>query len=51
MRFLDKILGSKPAYPPLPADNEAMVQLDEVKAPLEEFAAVMPQPIRPRSMR
>ena len=38
MRFLDKILGSKPAYPPLPADNEAMVQLDEVKAPLEEFA-------------
>jgi hypothetical protein len=38
MRFLDKILGSKPAYPPLPADNEAMVQLDEVKAPLEAFA-------------
>ena len=38
MRFLDKILGSKPAYPPLPAGNEAMAQLDEVKAPLAELA-------------
>jgi hypothetical protein len=38
MGFLDRILGSKPAYPPLPAGDEAMVKLEEVKAPLEELA-------------
>ncbi|OGB12659.1 MAG: hypothetical protein A2W72_11420 [Burkholderiales bacterium RIFCSPLOWO2_12_67_14] len=38
MRLLDRFFGSKVAYPPLPADNEALVKLDEVKAPLEELA-------------
>ncbi|MCY1304211.1 hypothetical protein D9M70_539570 [compost metagenome] len=38
MGLLDKFFGSKVAYPPLPAGNEALLKLDEVKAPLEELA-------------
>ena len=38
MGLLDKLFGSKVVYPPLPAGNEALTQLDEVKAPLEELA-------------
>lgn len=38
MGLLDKFFGSKVAYPPLPAGDEAMVMLDEVKAPLDELA-------------
>lgn len=38
MGLLDKIFGSKVNYPPLPAGNDALVKLDEVKAPLEELA-------------
>ncbi|MBA4266013.1 MAG: hypothetical protein C0453_13095 [Comamonadaceae bacterium] len=38
MGLLDKIFGSKVKYPPLPAGNEALAKLDEVKAPLEELA-------------
>jgi hypothetical protein len=38
MGLLDKFFGNKVAYPPLPAGNEAMAQLDEVKAPLAELA-------------
>jgi hypothetical protein len=38
MGLLDKFFGSKVKYPPLPAGNEALVKLDEVKAPLEELA-------------
>lgn len=38
MGFLDKIFGSKPSYPPLPAGDVAMSQLDEVRAPLETLA-------------
>ncbi|WP_157572168.1 hypothetical protein [Hydrogenophaga taeniospiralis] len=38
MGLLDKFFGSKVAYPPLPAGNEALLKLDAVKAPLEELA-------------
>jgi hypothetical protein len=38
MGLLDKFFGSKVKYPPLPPGNEALVKLDEVKAPLEELA-------------
>ncbi|PKO28934.1 MAG: hypothetical protein CVU36_14260 [Betaproteobacteria bacterium HGW-Betaproteobacteria-9] len=38
MGLLDKFFGSKVEYPPLPAGNEALAQLDEMKAPLEELA-------------
>ncbi len=38
MGLLDKLFGSKVEYPPLPAGDDALVQLDEVKAPLEELA-------------
>lgn len=38
MKLLDKLLGSKIKYPPLPAGNEALVALGEIKAPLEELA-------------
>jgi len=38
MGLLDKIFGSKVNYPPLPAGNDALVKLDEVKTPLEELA-------------
>ena len=38
MGLLDKFFGGKVDYPPLPAGNEAMAQLDEVKAPLAELA-------------
>ena len=51
MGLLDKIFGSKVNYPPLPAGNDALVKLDEVKAPLEELAqraAVLPLARGPR---
>ena len=38
MGLLDKLFGSTVNYPPLPAGNDALVKLDEVKAPLEELA-------------
>ena len=38
MGMLDKWFGGKKDYPPLPADNEALAKLDEVKAQLEELA-------------
>jgi hypothetical protein len=38
MGLLGKIFGSKVEYPPLPAGNEALVKLDEIKAPLAELA-------------
>ena len=38
MGLLDKLFGNKETYPPLPAGDEAMVMLDELKAPLEELA-------------
>ena len=38
MGLLDKLFGRKVAYPPLPAGDEAMVKLDEIKASLEELA-------------
>ncbi|MBE0587359.1 MAG: hypothetical protein IH617_04865, partial [Hydrogenophaga sp.] len=38
MGLLDKFFGSKVDYPPLPAGDEALAQLDEMKAPLEELA-------------
>ncbi len=38
MGLLDKIFGNKVEYPPLPAGNDALVQLDEIKGPLEELA-------------
>ncbi len=38
MGLLDKFLGSKVEYPPLPAGNEAQATLDEIKAPLEALA-------------
>ncbi|MGS5086077.1 hypothetical protein ACVC7V_06155 [Hydrogenophaga sp. A37] len=38
MGLLNRFFGSKVEYPPLPVGNEALVKLDEVKAPLEELA-------------
>ncbi|MDO9292105.1 MAG: hypothetical protein Q7U09_11020 [Hydrogenophaga sp.] len=38
MGLLDKFFGGKVDYPPLPAGNEALAKLDEMKAPLEELA-------------
>lgn len=38
MGMFDKWFGGKKDYPPLPADNDAMAKLDEVKAQLEELA-------------
>jgi hypothetical protein len=38
MGLLNRFFGSKVEYPPLPAGNEAMVTLDEIKASLEELA-------------
>lgn len=37
MGFLDKILGSKESFPPLPSDGAAASQIDEIKAPLESL--------------
>jgi hypothetical protein len=36
--MLDKLFGGKNDYPPLPADNDALAKLDEVKPELEELA-------------
>ena len=38
MGMLDRWLGGKNDYPPLPADDQARASLDELKAPLEELA-------------
>jgi hypothetical protein len=38
MGIFSSIFGRKQDYPPLPADNEAMAKLDEMKAQLEELA-------------
>lgn len=38
MGLLDKFFGNKIEYPPLPADDEALASLDEMKAPLAELA-------------
>jgi len=38
MGLFDKWFGGKYNYPPLPADNEAMAKLDEMRAQLEELA-------------
>ena len=38
MGMFDKWFGGKQDFPPLPADNEAMAKLNEVKAQLEELA-------------
>ncbi|WP_210546195.1 hypothetical protein [Rhodoferax sp. PAMC 29310] len=39
MGLLDKLFGNKEVeYPPLPVGNDALAQLDEIKAPLEELA-------------
>ena len=39
MGMFDKLFGDKIDYPPLPADNDAMARLRELKQPLEELAA------------
>jgi hypothetical protein len=49
MGMFDKWFGGKQDYPPLPADNEAMAKLDEMKAQLEELAKISKS--SPRSMR
>ena len=38
MGMLGKLFSSKQDYPALPADNEAMAKLDEMKVQLEELA-------------
>ena len=38
MGMFDKWFGGKYNYPPLPADNEAMAKLDEMRDQLEELA-------------
>ncbi|GAB4354551.1 MAG: hypothetical protein Kow006_20390 [Gammaproteobacteria bacterium] len=37
MGMFDKWFGSKPSYPPLPADNQAKAVLDECQHELEEL--------------
>ena len=39
MGIFGKWFGGAQEYPPLPADNDAMAKLDEMKAQLEELAA------------
>jgi hypothetical protein len=39
MGMIDKWLGGKNDYPPLPADNAARARLDEVKPELEQLAS------------
>jgi hypothetical protein len=36
--MLDRWLGGKNDYPPLPADNEARAKIDEIKPELEQLA-------------
>mgnify|MGYP001812413795 FL=1 len=38
MGMLDRWLGGKNDYPPLPADNEARAKIDEIKTELEQLA-------------
>ena len=38
MGMFDKLFGGTKDYPPLPADNDAMARLEELKEPLEELA-------------
>ena len=38
MGMLDRWLGGKNDYPPLPADNEARATIDEIKTDLEQLA-------------
>ena len=38
MGMLDRWLGGKNDYPPLPADNEARAKIDEIKPELEQLA-------------
>lgn len=38
MGIFNKLFGSKKEYPPLPQDNEANTQLNELKEPLEDLA-------------
>jgi len=38
MGMFDKLFGGTQDYPPLPADNDAMARLEELKEPLEELA-------------
>ena len=38
MGMFDKLFGSNQDYPPLPAENDAMARLQELKEPLEELA-------------
>ena len=45
MGMLDKLFGSKKDYPPLPEGNEARAWLDEAKAPLEELAHRVSDPL------
>lgn len=41
MGMLDRWLGGKNDYPPLPADDEARAKLDEVKSQLEQLAGTV----------
>ena len=45
MGLLDKLLGNKVEHPPLPADHEAVGRLDEIKAPLEQLAQRVSDPL------
>jgi hypothetical protein len=38
MGLLNKLFGSKPAHPPLPAGDEAQARLDEVRVQLDALA-------------
>ncbi len=45
MGLLGNLFGSKVEYPQLPAGNAAMAKLDEIKAPLEELAHKVSDPL------
>lgn len=45
MGMLDRLFGHKPDFPPLPADNPARAQLEAVRAPLDELAHRVSDPL------
>lgn len=45
MGMLDRLFGSKKDYPPLPMDNALHARIAEIRAPLEELAERVSDPL------
>ncbi len=45
MGFLSQVLGKKPEYPPLEANDPAASRIGEMKEPLERLAGDLPDPL------